>query len=49
MPMVTVFVDFKDPVVAKKSRALIKELETLALEFQERFMFFWTDEANYMD
>lgn len=31
MPVVTLFLDFKDPVVAEKSSALIKEFETLAL------------------
>mmetsp|Transcript_25747 Transcript_25747/g.34407 ORF Transcript_25747/g.34407 Transcript_25747/m.34407 type:complete len:144 (-) Transcript_25747:845-1276(-) len=48
MPIITVFVDFSEPVVAEKSTNLIKALEGLALEFQERMMFYWTDEEIYM-
>ena len=48
MPIITVFTDFKDPIAAQKSKMLIKELEVLGVEFQERFMFFWTDEEHYL-
>jgi len=34
MPMINLFVDFKDPEVAKKSAALIKLMEQIQPEFE---------------
>lgn len=49
MPMITIFVDFSNPTVAEKSSNLIKLLEPLAVEYQERFMFLWTDDPGQHD
>ena len=48
MPMINVFVDFSNPKVAQKSTDLIKVMEQLAPEFEERFKFFWTDEEEQL-
>lgn len=49
IPIVFIYVDLSKPAVAEKSRDLIKLMETIAPEFKEKFMFFWTDESHYLD
>ena len=44
MPMINLFVDFKDPVVAEKSASLIKLIEEIQPEFEKNFKFYWTDD-----
>ena len=47
MPLVTAFVDFKDPKAAANSRELVANMEALHPEFVERMMLFWTDDPWY--
>jgi len=49
LPVVYVYVDFSEPGVAEKSRELIKLIEVMSPEFQERFMFFWTDQEEHKE
>lgn len=44
MPMINLFLDFSNPEVSEKSQDLIKMMEDLAPQFNERFKFYWTDE-----
>ena len=44
--MIMVFVNFSKPAVAERSSDLIKTLESLVPEFEQRFKFFWTDDEE---
>ena len=46
--VVIVFADFKDPEIAKKSRALIKLLEEIKPQFDKLVKFAWTDKKQYL-
>lgn len=49
IPMIILFVDFSNPKVAEKSADLIKLMESIAPNFEQRFQFHWTDDENQLE
>ena len=49
MPMINLFVDFKDPAASERSANLIKLMEEIQPDFETCFKFYWTDDEKQLD